>query len=550
MSTTAANATPNSGLATTHAVRGLRPADSDEFSWAPLRYFCLYRLAVAGFFGLSAATGHLLRPLGGHDLGLFLLTSTAYLAFAVMATVLQWQRQPPFTAQAMVQVFVDIAAATLLMHASGGIGSGLGVLLIVTIAAGGLLLPGRMALFFAALATLALLAEQARWTLLMEVPADQYTQAGVLGIALFATALVAVELANRARRSAQLARERAAELADLGKLNERIVERLQSGILVLFGDRIVLCNEAASELLGVKLERGLQLDRAVPALARQIDEIRRSSEAQGIPKTPQRRLRVNVSRQLQQAGDETPVYLDTLFIDDSAALLQQAQLLKMASLGTLTASIAHELRNPIGAMSHAAQLLADDPSDQEENQRLADIIRRHSARLNRIFSDVLEMGRRKEIHTEVFDLASWLRQFADDYRTTRKLDAHRLRLNIDTGQTVRFDQGHLQQILWNLCDNALNHAPDAIITLTYGMDRTTRRLFLDVADNGSGVAPDERDAIFQPFFSKSKEGTGLGLYLARELCESNQATLSYEPPPDGGARFRIGFAHPERRQAA
>jgi two-component system sensor histidine kinase PilS (NtrC family) len=261
------------------------------------------------------------------------------------------------------------------------------------------------------------LAEQARWTVLMSVPTSQYTQAGVLGIALFATALVAVELANRARKSAALARERAAELADLGKLNERIVERLQSGILVLLSDQVLLANDAANELLGTRLTRGSRVRTAEPELAAQLDTIRRSRDAQGELNRQQRRLRVSVSRQPQQAGDQVS-FVDTLFIDDASALLQQAQLLKMASLGTLTASIAHELRNPIAAMAHAAQLLADDPSDQDENQRLADIIRRHSARLNRIFADVLDLGRRRDIHTEVFGLAEWLRQFTDDYRTS------------------------------------------------------------------------------------------------------------------------------------
>lgn len=524
---------------------------SEGVTWQPLRYFCAYRLAVSAFFAVSALTGQLLRPLGSYDFDLFLGVSVVYLLFALLALFGMAVRRPSFTAQVTSQIFVDITAATLLMHASGGIRSGLGVFVIVAVAGGGLLLSGRMAFLFAALGTLAVLAEQLRWSLLTTVSVSQFTQAGLHGIALFATAGLAFELSRRARQSAALAEKRGVELAELARLNEQIIQRMQSGALVVERDgRILLANTSAANLLGATIALGNNLRLLHADLHRFLDKWRNGErDSPDDIRLASRDIRISVGWLDRDGKRQDSAIL--VFLDDAAALRQQAQMLKMASLGSLTASMAHEIRNPIGAMSHAAQLLAEDPTDQVQNAHLADIINRHSARLNRIFEDVLHLGRGRELNSEAFELGEWLRRFVRDFRIARDLADNEIELSIAQPQPVRFDPDQLQQVLWNLCDNALAFARETPkLTLAASFNAQRHRPILEIYDSGPGIDEFDQNRLFEPFFTKRQGGTGLGLYVARELCVNNQAELSYQTTDDGRCCFRLVFADPRRSQAA
>jgi len=241
-----------------------------------------------------------------------------------------------------------------------------------------------------------------------------------------------------------------------------------------------------------------------------------------------------------------------IFLQDMAALAQQAQQLQLASLGRLTASIAHEIRNPLGAISHAGQLLAESSQLDKHDQRLTQIILDHSRRLNTIVENVMSVSRRRPSQIELLGLHGFLQRFIHDYTTGKNIASELLAFEVAPADLqIRFDANHLQQILVNLCDNALRHSANNTelprVILHAGFDQSATRPHLDDIDRGPGVSAEALPHLFEPFFTTEATGTGLGLYLSRELAEANQAHLSYIGRQGAGGIFRITFQDPRRQ---
>ena len=223
---------------------------------------------------------------------------------------------------------------------------------------------------------------------------------------------------------------------------------------------------------------------------------------------------------------------------------------KLASLGRLSASIAHEIRNPVGAMSHAAQLLGESEGLADDDKRLTEIIQSHSSRVSHIIENVLQLSRRESSRPERFELEPWLRDFAQEFSRTLELQEGELSVeDVPEELEVRIDRSHLRQVLWNLCDNAVKYASETggiLVELHAGKLDSQGQPYLEVRDHGLGVDEATAEQIFEPFFTARSGGTGLGLYISRELCELNLATLLYLDRPGGGSIFRIVFADPDR----
>lgn len=513
----------------------------DSQTWKPLRFFTFYRVTLAG---LLAALFLFLPPgkvLGSHHPWLYGTVILGYLGFALAAGFAARLQRPGYGVQVIVQVLTDIVAVVLLMHASGGLGSSLGILLILAVAAGSLLLPGRLAYFFAAVATLAILSEIGLAMLREnELAGDQLTRAGLLGAALFTAAVIAHVLALRIHESEVLAMRRGVDLANLARLNEHVVQRLQSGVLVVDEqERVHLVNDTAIMMLQSPHTRaGEYLEQICPQLARQLRRWR--TEASFVPEillppASQASLQPRFTALGRSRGSAT-----LIFLEDTAALAQQAQQMKLAALGRLTASIAHEVRNPLGAISHAGQLLAESPHLDAGERRLTEIIENHTRRVNAIVENVLQLSRRGQANPRDIDLEAWIHDFVDELTHCERLPADRIDIRCDhDGVQVSFDPGQLHQVLWNLTHNAIQHGGGAA-ALRIGL--TEARLpCVEVLDAGQGIPEEVENQMFEPFFTTSASGTGLGLYLSRELCELNDARLSYARRSGGGSRFRITF---------
>jgi two-component system sensor histidine kinase PilS (NtrC family) len=240
-----------------------------------------------------------------------------------------------------------------------------------------------------------------------------------------------------------------------------------------------------------------------------------------------------------------------VFLEDTSLLAEKVQQSKLAALGRLSASIAHEIRNPVGAMSHAAQLLGESPNVAPADKRLTEIMRTNATRVSAIINNVLQLSKREETRLETVPLAPWTEEFHEEFCETMQLPADRLLTNNSAHNVeVRVDPTQLRQIVWNLCENAYKHgvSADGIVEIRHGRLSPTGRPFLQVMDRGPGVEPEHAERIFEPFYSGGR-GTGLGLFLARELAQTNGATLLYEPRHGGGSIFRLVFADPRRWEA-
>ena len=515
--------------------------------WAPIGYLNFYRLVLAMSFMAFSLADAAPAPLGAQDAQLFTYASFAYV---LLACFWMWSgriRSPGFAMQLLVATVCDLTVLSTLMYASGGVNSGLGMLVAVTVAGGSILSGGRIALLFAASASLLVLVQQTLLSLGRLVSDSDYTHGGMLGLGFFATAALAQVAARRVRASESLAQQRAVDLANLADLNEHIIQRMQSGVMVVDAERrIRLVNGSAQVLVGLP-ERvtGSAIDGVAPLLGELLQTWQgeeghnmwlRRADVTGVE------LSVSFAA-LGSFGREGTV----IFIHDASAVYQRAQQLKLASLGRLTAGIAHEIRNPLGAISHAGELLAENPALPSPGVRLTEIINTNAQRVNEIIENVLGLSRRGEPAPRTLELGVWLVEFRDEFSRQNTTPGELRVSTVSSRLSVRFDPGQLRQVLWNLCENGFRHAHEpALVTIGADIHPDSNRPYLDVIDNGDGLSDEHQQHVFEPFFTTRSEGSGLGLYLARELCQSNQATLTYMPAPEG-ARFRISFRDPRRQ---
>ena len=533
----------------------IKPPAPRELAWRVLGLLNLYRLLVP----LALAFLHWITPettaVGWARPRLFVITDTLYFAFAIVMILALKQRWPSLRRQAWLHIFVDVAALTLILYSSGGVASGLGMLLVIPVGAISLLV--RRAFVIAACAALPLLAQQVVAHLAGYASAADYTAAGVLGVTLFIVALGVLPLADRIRETEALVRQRDVDLANLAELSQYIVQHLRESILVVDADdHIRLINESAAEILGDRSAvPGALLGEAAPKLLYFLSTWRQEPDLP--PTTPASFVAADGGRVIQPhfaplgGANPGPVLI---FLEDTSLQDETVRQTKLAALGRLSASIAHEIRNPVGAMSHAGQLLAESPNLGEDERRLTEIIRTNAERVSTIIGNVMQLSRRDATRPERLTLADWLQEFRAEFCQTTETPAAAIDIAPDgTDIEIRVDPTHLHQVLWNLCENAIKYAARAdeprVLELRCGRMAGTGRPFLEVADRGPGIDRQAVDRIFEPFFTSSTGGTGLGLFIARELCQCNGALLVYEPRGGGGSIFRVIFSDPQRWQA-
>jgi two-component system sensor histidine kinase PilS (NtrC family) len=540
--------------------RGKEATATDDASviaqnWKLLNQFNFYRILVAGAaVGVSLIPGSF-PPFGESAPGWFALAALLYAVISIGAIFSLRLRTPDFESQATVLAFLDITLITILMGSSGGIGSGLGLLTLVAVAECSVLLSRRMTIFYASLGTIAALLEHS-WGLLTGADiafgtvSAGYPRVGLLGIGLFITGTLGNTLAHRLRSTTALAERRGVDLANLASVNELIIERMHSGVLVC--DRrgnILQMNNAAQKFLGVdEFDENQPLTHVSAELDQQLQEWSTSpvQRTMRILRTP---AGYALLPRFMALGEDKRNSQGTLiFLEDTETLKQQAQQLKMSALARLTASIAHEIRNPLSAMTNASQLLKESTTGDVETQRLLKIIENHGQRMNAIVENITQLARRDHSDQLRLPLAEWLKEFVTQYTQGAEVPAAAIVLFADDPAIEAcVDPDQLYQVVTNLCQNALRHSPPytdkpLIKIQTYTNDHG--RPILDVIDRGPGVPADIVDSIFDPFFTTTPQGTGLGLYICRELCESNGGRLEYvagEP----GAIFRVTLARAE-----
>ncbi len=533
-----------------------RAASNLELPWRVLSLLNVFRLLLPMLLLLVFFFNAPTNSVGAHQPGMFIGIAVAYFAFALVCIQTIQSRSPSAEWQAMIQLVVDALAMSLLIHSSGGVSSGLATLLVLPTGATATLLARRYALLGTSLVTLALLVETTISFLQGASSRADFLIAGLTGASLFAITLLAIPFAARLRESEALAQQREIDIANLNELNEFIVQHLRESILVVDEtDNVRLINETAARLLkGGPVPGGATLASISPRLAYLIEAWRRQAsdrrDTVGEVVGADGGTIIRPHFVALSDGGSGPVLV---FLEDTSLIAERAQQSKLAALGRLSASIAHEIRNPVGAMSHAGQLLRESPTLTADDRHLTDIIEKNGVRVSHIIENVLQLSRRDTTKQERLDVAEWLRAFVTEYEQTMQMDPAAFRIDAGTAPgllEVQFDPSHLHQVLWNLCDNAFRHGSngDAAkrVDIRAGRIPATGRPFLEVADRGDGIDPAQAERIFEPFFTTGSGGTGLGLFISRELCQTNGALLLYEPRPAGGSIFRIIFADPRR----
>jgi two-component system sensor histidine kinase PilS (NtrC family) len=535
-----------------------RPAANSvtaDFAWRVLILLNLFRLSVGAVLLAVFYLVESPRIVGETDATLAWRALVALLGAGCLFLVLLQRRQPSTRWQTYLQFATDLVAVALLIHASGGITSGMGGVLIVSVGTLALLLPTERAFLLASVATLVLLGQQTYAQLHGLTTSAQFAPVGIIGAVTFVITAVVQLLRTRLVESEALAEQRGIDLRNLVELNDYIIQHLRESIVVVDDqDQIRLINESAIKQLATTARPGeVKLDTVSPELASELRRWRLGTHAgrtQAPFAAPDGTIIQPHFAPLGSGRNGGVV----IFLEDTSLIAERVQQAKLAALGRLSASIAHEIRNPLGAMSHAGQLLAESPSMGTDEHRLTDIIRVNSRRVSQIVESVLALSRREAARPELLQLVPWTEDFVREFVQT--LELYEGAVSLLPGQAdveVRMDPTHLHQILWNLCDNAVKYASATAgaiaVELSCGVVEHSGRPYLEVADRGPGIKPDKVEQIFEPFYTSQPGGTGLGLYISRELAERNGAALRYQPRRGGGSAFRIVFGDPRRWQS-
>jgi two-component system sensor histidine kinase PilS (NtrC family) len=533
------------------------PSAQSDLGWRVIGLVNLYRLLIppvllAIFFSMRPTP-----TVGGPQPQLFVVICVLYWVLGILVAFAargHWSNRHSLV---ITNAVVDAGSVGMLLYASGGIGSGLGILLFVPVGAMSLLADGRSAFLVAAIASMAVLLQQITTHLLGYAPSTDYLLAGVMGALLFVVVLLVWPVSNRLRESEDLVRRQEVDLANLAQLSQYILQHLRESILVIDpSDRIRLINDSAAQLLGAELAIPNALIGEVSPRLLYLLSTWRGNRYLPLSGDASTFLAADGARMIRphfaSLGSTAPAPV-IAFLEDTSVIAEKVQQSKLAALGRLSASIAHEIRNPVGAMSHAAQLLAESNVINSEDRRLTEIMQSNSARVSTIIDNVLQLSRREPPHPEQFTLSKWTQEFCEEFCATAQVPLHRILISSQSENVqVRADSSQLQQIVWNLCQNAVTHGlPNDrdVVEIRYGRLPGAGRPYLQVADRGPGIPEGDTERIFEPFFTRAQRGTGLGLYLARELAQANGATLLYEPREGGGASFRLVFADPSRWSA-
>ncbi|CAN4265975.1 BaeS Signal transduction histidine kinase [Methylophilaceae bacterium] len=517
--------------------------------WRSLKLYNGYRLVIAIlFFVTQSAIGD-----KAYWQDNYVSLVLAYFIFSCISGLLTWLEKPSINYNLPTQIIIEIVFILLLMHMQQDGVSNIGLLLIITIASASLISDGRYALFYASLATIGILLEQSYQLVSASKPMQNYTSAVILSLSCFATAWLAYSLAKRVQQSEWLAVQRGLDVKNMAQINALISHEMQDGVLVVDQSlQIKHHNIQAKRLLNLDFEdnepsnwQGKSLQTLSPEISQMIrrwmyeDNVLNESSHANILKlsTLSRELRLRLLPVAENRHEGA-----VIFIEDWSQMQTQAHQVKLAALGRLTANIAHEIRNPLSAISHANQLLQEEEDNNPATTRMLQIIADNVQRLDQIIKDVLELNRRDRTNQELIQLENFMTDFYTQFCAVEKIPAHCFKLTLQNSNTmIAFDRRHLNQILWNLCKNGWRHSKNVENSLKLTVLTSTKRqdVQIEITDDGKGIPESVRSHLFEPFFTTEKSGTGLGLYIARELADANGAVLQLKTPAKA-ANVRLG----------
>lgn len=474
---------------------------------------------------------------------------------------------------------LDVIILSLLLYTNGAPDLQLTMLYMVVVAASFMLLRGSQALIITLLAIIFVIYQQFFYAIANSMSLANLGDALLMSASFLAVGILSWSISQRLVQVEQVAAHHAKEVERLNVINQEVITQMVNGVIVIDRRHIVLANLAAYQLLSIPnstmnsmidasshlsyeqnnheaalladfqqqlREQHLQLFDACLSVA----EGQSRSFIYELPAVANASVVGKLRVQIIPLKDNSKLIL----LEDLRREQASAQQLKLASLGQLTASIAHEIRNPLAAISQASQLLMEDVEEGEKksanhsitsaavnpsvattdsnnsymtgNHELYKMIFAQTKRVNRIIEDILKLSRQQTANQQSILLADWLPIFLDNY-----FRDHDVFLRLHSQPTISFDMHQLEQVLINLITNGLRHSsyahPHAFVEIEiYSADND---VIIDILDGGIGVSASDLQHLFNPFFTTDKAGTGLGLYLSQAFCEANQARLLYIP---------------------
>lgn len=514
--------------------------------WNSFKLYNGYRILIALTILISQSPPNSELLFQEANKNLFSIIAFGYLLFSITAATLTWFEKPNLEITLPFQIIADIIFILLLMHIDNASYSGMGLLLVITVAAASLISDGRLALFYAAVATIGILLQQFFSSIITPNSANNYSTAAMLSIVCFAIAWLAHSLARRMQQSEQLASQRGLDLQSLAQVNALITHKMNDGVLVVDRDLFIKhYNLQAEAFLNLENEdwEERSLNEVAPEIAKLLIEWLDEKQDPNDSLTPNilkvnmlsRELRISFLPIAENRDPESGEQGAVIFIEDWSHMQTQSHQVKLAALGRLTANIAHEIRNPLSSISHANQLMQEDEEASPANKRMLQIISDNVQRVDQIIKDVLELNRRDRTNQEMIHLENFITDFYNQFCAVENISAADFTLMInESDTTILFDRRHLNQILWNLCKNGWRHSQQVENSLKLEVYTSNKSVIvIEVTDDGSGIPEDASSHLFEPFFTTEKSGTGLGLYIGRELAEANGANLQYTPTNTG-----------------
>ncbi len=525
--------------------------------------YAAYRIALALFLMALFLLTKTNPIVGANDPQLYMQTVTSYAIACILGYLILRYWLYYTEVQVFAMLVIDVMAMTLMLYANGGPSLQLTMLYLVAVMAASILLSQGRAMVIVGLAVIAVIYQQFYFSLMRDNQLRMASSVSILAFSFLAISYLGQMIVRRLRTVEQEAEIQTEQAIRFQAINQRIIEQMHTGVLVFDQQQqLMIINEAACQWLHQPdAKQGWTLNQLSQPLAHQINiALKSHASSSFILPASEKNLALSVElialdNLIEHNQDNNALYTAPTMVifENLSRVNQRAQQLKLASLGRLTASIAHEIRNPLAAISQAGELLAEMVA-QAEQRALLDMIQKQSVRLNRMIEDILQLSRRGTSAPETINLVSWLKEFRRNFVPTiiDKLNPHtyrpeqlylEVRNSAEADLTISFDPLQLEQVVANLVNNALHHG---------GKQHDRPRVFfqvkhldsgivcLDIIDQGPGVSLKVMESLFEPFFTTESGGTGLGLYLSRAFCEANGASL-WCIPQDQGACFRISF---------
>jgi two-component system sensor histidine kinase PilS (NtrC family) len=516
--------------------------------WKTLWLYSIYRLILAAvliFVGFSQYSPLNINYL---DEVLFILTIGLYLFLAIAGNITAYIQWPNHLVQISFNTITDVIIMLKVIYSTGGVSAELGLLIAIPLFTLNFLRPGQVSLFITALGIIALLGLEVYLQQTQFSQPKDLLYTGLLSLFILVGSWVGAKWAIRASSTAALAKRRGLDIANLSQLNQTIVDELTSGILVVESSGSIRhINSTAWEFLGKPDHwRKQPLREFAPEIDKHLQVWLKNVCPEVISCDIKHQGTMELRMHFTQLGTQTKG-ITLINLEDTTEQRKRVQEVKLASLGQLTANIAHEIRNPLGAISHSAQLLSESPALDKVDVRMVQIIQSNSKRMNSIIESVLNLSSKKKPQQETIYLKAWTSEFLDDFIAQSSLKKQQINVFISPADcTVEFDPAHLHQIMWNLCRNAMKHAHNHTTALQLdiqgGIPNHSRDVVLNICDNGRGVESKDHLRLFEPFFTTSDSGTGLGLFMSRELAMSNGGSLEYRATGKQGCCFHLTFS--------